>query len=185
MDDGEIIRLFRERDERALQVCGERYGAFCRRIAENILPAEDAEECVNDTFLTAWLRIPPDEPASLKAYLGKICRNHALSRWRTNHSLKRYAGVQLLLDELDDCVPSDFDVETHVEGKLLHERIEAWLDSLPREDRILFVRRYYFGDSVKALATAHGCSAARMTQRMLRLRRGLKAELERTMEHES
>ena len=72
-----------------------------------------------------------------------------------------------------------------MEGKLLHERIEVWLDSLPREDRVLFVRRYYFGDSVKALAAERECSAARMAQRMLRLRKSLKAELERTMEHES
>ena len=101
MDDMRIVELYRLRDEQAIVETDCKYGAYCRRISENILTArEDADECVNDTYHAVWTHIPPDAPASLRAYLGRIVRNLSLSRFRKNRAAKRYEGMELLLSEL-------------------------------------------------------------------------------------
>ncbi len=179
MDDKQIIDLYFARDEQAIAETEQKYGRFCQRIAMNVLDVrEDAEECVSDTYLSAWNRIPPTIPQSLKAFLGRMVRNLSISRFRATRAKKRYNGMEVLLSELGDCVPSDQYVEQTVETKELSGYISDWLDSLPEEDCALFVRRYWFGDSVQELAQRCGINAAQMAQRMLRLRKSLRTALE-------
>lgn len=180
MDDMRIVELYRLRDEQAIVETDCKYGAYCRRISENILTArEDADECVNDTYHAVWTHIPPDAPVSLRAYIGRIIRNLSLSRYRANRAAKRYGGIELLLSELNDCVPAPDCPEKALEGAELTEQLNAWLHSLTADNRALFLRRYWYGDSVKALASAYGCTANQMTQRMLALRKNLRGYLER------
>lgn len=179
MDDTQIVDLYFARDEQAIAETEQKYGRFCWRIAMNVLDVwEDAEECVSDTWLSAWKQIPPTIPQSLKAFLGRIVRNLSISRFRAMRAKKRYNGMEVLLSELGDCVPSDQNVEQTVEAKELSGYISDWLDSLPAEDCALFVRRYWFGDPVQELAEKCGITAAQMAQRMLRLRKGLRTALE-------
>mgnify|MGYP003289013883 FL=1 len=179
MDDKQIIDLYFARDEQAIAETEQKYGRFCWRIAMNVLDVwEDAEECVSDTYLSAWKQIPPTRPQSLKAFLGRIVRNLSISRFRAMRAKKRYNGMEVLLSELGDCVPSDQHVEQIAEAKEFSGYISEWLDSLPEEDCMLFVRRYWFGDAVQELAEKCGITAAQMAQRMLRLRKGLRAALE-------
>lgn len=180
MEDGQIIELYHSRDEAAIAESEKKYGGLCRCIAMGILSVrEDAEECVSDTWHAAWRKMPPERPGSLRAFLGRITRNLSISRYRANRAQKRYDGMEVMLSELSDCIPSPNDVERHLDRSFLAGTISRWLDSLPGEDRRLFVRRYWYGDSVQALALESGCPAGRMAQRMLRLRRSLKTVLEK------
>lgn len=180
MTDAEIIQLFWQREESAITETQTRYGAYCTRIAMNILSnREDAEECVSDTWLQAWNTIPPQKPRSLRAYLGRIIRNLSLNRWSHSRAQKRYGGMERLLSELDDCIPAPDNAQRSLEAAALSEIISNWLETLPRDDRILFVRRYWYGDTLQELAAHAGIPASKLAQRMLRLRRGLKATLER------
>lgn len=184
MDDTGIIALYWDRDEQAIAETDKKYGGACQRIALNILSSpEDAEECVSDTYHAAWNRMPPERPAYLMAWLGRIVRNLSISRFRANQAQKRCQGLQVLLSELEDCLPSPQDVETAMDRKLLGEIISRWLDGLPKTDRVLFLRRYWYGDSVQELARLLGCSPSQMAQRMLRLRRLLRAVLEQEGVH--
>ncbi len=179
MDDKQIIELYFERNEQAIKETQDKYGAFCHRIAMNILGIhEDAEECVNDTYYSVWKQIPPTVPEVFKVYLGRITRNLSISRFRAMRAKKRYSSMEIMLSELNDCVPSSSNVEQTIEVMQLSDYISEWLDSLPEEDCALFVRRYWFGDEVQELAKKCGITAANMAQRMLRLRKSLKAALE-------
>ena len=178
MEDNQIIDLYFRRDESALTETANKYGTFCLRIAMNVVNVrEDAEECVNDTYHTAWNQIPPIRPYSFKAFLGRIVRNFAISKYRALHAKKRFNGLEVMLSELGDCVPAAESVEQEMEAKELTEYINSWLADLKQEDRVLFVRRYWYGDEVKDLARKCGVSGTQMTQRMLRLRRKLKEYL--------
>lgn len=180
MDDEKIINLYVLRDERAIKETQIKYGSYCNRIAGNVLSNhEDIEECLSDTWMTAWNKIPPVIPKSLKAFLGKIIRDISLSRYRSNHAQKRYTNMEVMLDELEECIPSDFSVEKSLEQKELSEMINDWLRSLSREERVYFVRRYYYGDSVKNLAGEEGYSENQMAQKLMKLRKMLKAYLAR------
>lgn len=179
MEDKQIIELYFERNEQAIKETQNKYGAFCHRIAMNILGIhEDAEECINDTYYSVWKQIPPTVPEVFKVYLGRITRNLSISRFRAMRAKKRYSGMEIMLSELNDCVPSSSNVEQTIEAMQLSDYISEWLDSLQEEDRALFVRRYWFGDKVQELAKKCGITAAKMAQRMLRLRKSLKAALE-------
>lgn len=180
MEDSQIISLFFKRDETAISETEKKYGAFCYKIAFNILSSNaDAEECVNDTYLQAWNTIPPQSPNKLGAWLGKVVRNIALNLWNKNHRKKRYAGIEKLLDELEDCIPSPITVEHKIEEKELTQFLNTWLASLSDNDRILFVRRYWNGEKLNELATENNISPRSMAKRMYRLRQNLKRELEK------
>lgn len=179
MDDLAIIELYHRREERAIAESERKYGVLCRSIALRLLGIrEDAEECVNDTYLAAWNRMPPERPQALGIFLGRITRNLSVSRWRRNHAKKRYNGMELLLSELEDCVPAPGTVEENLEQRQLARSISAWLDGLEDGDRWIFIRRYWYGDQVKELAAERGEGANALSQRLLRLRKGLRAFLE-------
>ena len=179
MDDLAIVELYHQREEQAIAESEKKYGALCRSIALRLLGLrEDAEECVNDTWHTAWNRIPPDRPQALGAFLGRITRNLSISRWRRDHAQKRYSGIEVLLSELEDCIPASGTVEEVFDQQQLSQSISVWLDSLTEEDRRLFIRRYWYGDPVKELAAERGERANGISQRLLRLRRTLRTFLE-------
>ena len=180
MEDSQIIELYLKRDEAAISETSTKYGAFCHGVALNILSIDaDADECVNDTYLRAWSSIPPQRPSKLGAWLGKVVRNIALDLWKKNHRQKRYAGMEQLLNELEDCIPSPVTVEREIEEQELTEVINTWLASLSQNDRVLFMRRYWHGKTVAALAKEYGTSQANMAKRMYRLRQNLKSKLEK------
>ena len=178
MDDQSIVELYLQRDENAIKESRNKYEAYCYRIAMNILSvAEDVEECINDTWISVWNRIPPVIPKSLKAFLGKLVRDISLSRYRAVHAKKRYNGMELILDELAECIPSEQDIQESLEQKELSGTVNGWLDSLPQEDRVLFVKRYYYGETVKQLSEMQSCTENQMAQKMMKLRNKLKAHL--------
>ena len=179
MDDERIIELFFARDEGAVTAASEKYGVYCRAVALGMLGDErDAQECVNDALYRLWAAIPPARPRSLRAFLGRITRNLSISRYRQNRAQKRYAGMDALLSELDDCVPSPVTVEQTLDSMELTRQIEAWLGTLPERERRLFIRRYWYGDALGELAAQEGAKPAQLAQLMLRLRRSLREHLE-------
>ena len=180
MEDSRIVALYWDRQESAIEESKQKYGSFCSRIAWNILSNhEDTEECVSDTWLRAWNNIPPTRPNSLRAFFGRIVRNLSLSRYREKHAQKRYAPMEQLLRELEDCIPAPENPEKTAETAELARIIDGWLGSLPRQDRILFLRRYWFGDSVNTLATECGTKPNTLAKKMLRLRLSLREVLEK------
>jgi RNA polymerase sigma-70 factor (ECF subfamily) len=179
MEDREIVALYWRRDERAITETDRKYGGLCRAIAMNLLGVrEDAEECVNDTWLQAWNSMPEQRPERLRAWLGRVVRNLSISRWRAAHRQKRYAGIELLLSELDECVPSPDDTQRTVELNELSALIDGWLRTLSEEDRTLCLRRYWNGEQLAALAAERNTAPGSLAQRMHRLRAGLKTKLE-------
>lgn len=179
MEDKIILDLFVQRNERAITETAEKYGPYCGAVADNILGCpEDTEEILNDTWLAAWRDIPPSLPACLRAYLGRITRNLALSRYRFFHAQKRCAGMELLLSELEDCIPAPETPERELERRELVLVLRDWADGLEPEDRRLFVRRYWHGVPVKQLAREAGLTQNAMTQRLSRLRKRLRERLE-------
>ena len=175
-----IVDLYWDRDENAITQTDIKYGAFCRGLAKNILSLmEDAEECVNDTYHKAWMSMPSERPAKLKAWLGRVVRNTALDQWRKNHAQRRYGGMDVMLSELEDCLPDPKTVEQEMEAAELGENISRWLRTLSREDRALFVLRYWKGESVSDLAKKWRTTPSKLSQKMYRLRQSLKSELEK------
>ena len=180
MEDSEIVALYWARDEQAVAETDGKYGIFCRAMAQNLLGSpEDAEECVSDTWLEAWNSMPQERPALLRPWLGRVLRLNAIDRWRAAHRQKRFGGVETLVLELEDCVPAPSDPQRELEAAELAELVERWLSGLGREERRLFLRRYWNGEALNALAAEAGLSPALLAQRMRRLRLKLKAYLEK------
>ena len=180
MEDSAIIDLYWARNEEAIVVSDQKYGPLCRSLSRNILASrEDADECVNDTWHRAWDTIPPQRPGSLRAYLCKIVRNLSIDRWRAKRAQKRGDGMEVLLGELEDCVPDVSSAEEVAESNEVSRYIDCWLDTLPQEERVIFVRRYWYGQRVDELAEQFKCSPNKMAQRLYRLRGKLRASLER------
>ena len=179
MEDKIILDLYVQRNERAITETASKYGSYCGAVADNILGCpEDREEILNDTWLAAWRDIPPSQPACLRAYLGRITRNLALSRFRFYRTKKRYAGMETLLSELEDCLPAPETPERELERRELVRVLRDWTDGLAPAERRLFVRRYWHAVPVKQLAREAGLSQNAMAQRLSRLRRSLKTRLE-------
>jgi len=180
MDDQQIVELYWQRDETALAQTECKYGAFCLTVAMRLLSdGEDAKECVNETFFKVWNLIPPERPEKLRPWLGRIVRNISVSLWRKNHRQKRYSGLEQALSELEEAVPSPIRVEREIESAELGRAIDKWLQGLARDDRVLFVRRYWYDIPLKELAEESGIPAKKLAQKMYRLRQGLKTFLER------
>ncbi len=180
MDDDKIIALFFRRSEDAIHETDQKYGALLRSIARNILGDDpQTHDCVSDAYLQAWNAIPPLRPQRLSAWLGRLVRNNAIDRWRSSRAHKRDSEMTLLLEELDECIPSAHSVAQEVEARELAETLNAWLDTLPKEDRCLFLLRYWNGESLQELARKRGMKPGKLAQRMYRLRQSLKAVLEK------
>lgn len=154
MDDSEIIELFNRRSETAVKAASEKFGALCRKIIYNILKnKEDCEECENDTYMKLWTTIPPKQPQILTAYIARIAKNTALSKYRAKHREKRGGSeLDLIFEELSDIVPAPHTTQESVEAKETVELVNEFLKQLPREKRIIFVRRYWFCHGVKEIA---------------------------------
>ena len=179
MNDKDIIQLYLNRDQRALSATAKKYGKYCTSIAKNILGNnEDAEECVNDTYLSTWNSIPPTIPTILSAFLGKITRNLALNIYKSKNCQKRKGEVPLVLDELKECIPSQNDIDTEMEEKYLTKYINEFLKSLPREKRIIIVQRYWYLYSIKDIAEKNNLSQSNVKMTLSRFRTKLKEFLE-------
>lgn len=180
MEDGRIIELFFSRSEQAVVELSYKYGEICRRIAYNILcNPEDAEECVNDTFLGAWSSIPPQKPNPLSTYVCKIARNIALKRHRYNTAKKRNGIYDVSLSELKECIPAATQNAVSCTEEDLTEIIENFLDSLDKRSRILFVKRYWYAESVKTIAEEFDMTENHVAVKLLRIRGKLKTYLEK------
>lgn len=181
MDDEKIIGLYLDRSELAISETAKKYGRYCHYIAFNILHSdEDAEECVNDTYFRTWNAIPPKQPNRLQTFLGKITRNLSLNKWEKISAEKRGSGqVELVLDELMQCIPSDRSAENVVEDMLIKEIIDKFLDDLSSDERKIFVRRYWYISSVKEIAKEYGFSESKVTVSLFRTRKKLKKILEK------
>ena len=180
MDDAMILDLYWSRSESAIHETAEKYGGYCSTIANNILRnQEDAEECVNDTYLRAWDAIPPQRPTVLRAFLGKITRNLSLNKYKEQRTQKRGGSeVDLLLSELEDCIPSGSDVEREFESSLIVPAINAYLQTLDSNNRIVFVRRYWYVESIQSISLRFQMSESKVKSMLFRTRKGLKAYLD-------
>ena len=181
MNDHEIIALFFARQENAISATADKYGNYCHAIAYNILfNRSDAEECVNDTYLGAWNSIPPQRPNNLAAYLGKITRNLALNRYKRNTVAKRgYGQVEIALSELENCISDDTDVEQAVEDALIVSVINRFLYAHSRKNRNIFIRRYWYGESIREIAEACGAGEEKIKSSLFRTRQRLRQCLEK------
>lgn len=180
LDDSAIIDLFFERSEQAIVELDKKHGKAVRKTASNLLhDRQDAEECANDAYLAVWNSIPPQRPNPLVAFVCRIVRNLAISRLRRETAQKRGSGLDLVLDEMEEFLPSSQDVEAELEARELTERVNRFLATLPYDDRYFFVRRYFFADAVKDIAAAAGQKESRVSLRLFRLREKLKKTLEK------
>ena len=174
MEDIQIIELFFERSEQAIVELSAKYGAVCRRVADNILNDRlDAEECVNDAYLGVWNTIPPERPDPLVSYVCRIVRNLALKKYHGNTAQKRNSTYDVALDEIAECIPSRSSVEDEVEAGEVARMIDRFLETLERPDRILFVRRYWHADSIEELAALFQRSRHYVSVRLSRIRKAL------------
>lgn len=181
MDDSRIIALFTERSEQAIKELAKKYGKLCGHIAKNILQNEqDAEECVSDAYMGCWNTIPPEHPVSLQAYVCRIVRNISITKYRANTAGKRNSHYDASLDELEECLASRMLVEEECEAKELGKLINLFLGTLDRENRIIFVRRYWYGDEISDIAEYSRLSEnnvyVRLSRTRSRLREFLKKE---------
>lgn len=178
MDDKDIIKLYFDRAEAAIANTAEKYGAFCHTIAKNILGNDaDAEECVNDAYLVLWNKIPPCIPSSLKAFAGKIVRNISLDRFDYNTAACRTGAVDGIFDEIAEIVSDSND--TPFEERELSSCIDAFLRGEKETARLVFMRRYWFCDSVKEIGKRYGMGEGRVKSILFRERKRLSAYLKK------
>lgn len=179
MKDNAIIELFFARDERAIKITAEKYGNYCNAIAGNILNnREDAEECVNDTYLRAWNSIPPHRPLVLKTYLGKLTRNLAFDLYKKRTAEKRGGGeISAVLDELAECIAGENDPAKEFDKVELQETINIFLGTLSKEKCAVFVRRYWYVESIPEIAERYDMTENHVSVILTRLRKQLRSYL--------
>ena len=169
--DEYIIELFFARSEDAISSLDEKYGRTCRSISFNIVGnLDDADECVNDAYLGAWNAIPPARPNPLLTFVVKIVRNVSISRYRRNSAAKRSSSYTVALEELENCLADARTVDDEMESAELARIIEEFLKTLSLENRVIFMRRYYFSDSIKDISALTGLSEKNVSVRLARTR---------------
>lgn len=181
MDDERIVQLYWDRDQAAISATAEKYGRYCGAVARNILGnREDAEECVNDTWMQAWNAMPPHRPAVLSTFLGKIVRRLSLNRYQKNTAEKRGGGeTALVLDELAEVVSDrDGGAEVELDRRELVRTINEFLASLPDRKREIFVCRYWYLESVGSIAARTGMTENHVSVLLSRLRMKLRRWLQ-------
>lgn len=179
MNDKELIDLYNARNEDAIKLTAEKYGARLRMISYSVTSdAQSAEECENDTYLYAWNDIPPNDPGSyFFSYLACIVRHLSIDCCRKRSALNRSAYIVELSEELQDCLPSSFDLEKSLETKALGEAISRFLRSQSEEKRVIFVRRYFYMDSISAIAARLSIGESKVKTTLLRQRKNLREYL--------
>lgn len=172
MEDRAIVALYWERDAAAITETERKYGKYCFSIANNILrDPEDAHECVNDTYFGAWNAMPPHRPEILSTFLGKITRRLSLKRRRDNSAQKRGGGAaEISLEELEECIPNGQSAEESVEFAELTRIVNAFLESLPLQERRVFLRRYWFFDSIREISSRYGYRESKVKMMLKRTR---------------
>ncbi len=177
MEDSKIIELYFARSEEAISAVSEKYSPYCSVIARNILRSpEDEEEALSDTWLCSWNSIPPEKPLCLKAYLGKLTRNISLNLLRSKSTKKRSAVFEPI-EELSEVLPSAQNTESEVEAKFLSEILDGFIRALPKDERYIFMRRYWYGDSYKDISRSFGISEIKVKNSLAKLRKKLKEKL--------
>lgn len=177
MEDKDIIALYWARSEEAIRATAEKYGGYCRAVIRRVLgDGRDGEECLNDTWLGAWNAMPPQRPGCLAVFLGRIARNTALDRYSYNTAQRRCGGFEAVLEELAECVGGDpagedFDL------RRLGEAIAAYLDTVSPAARRVFLRRYWYCESVAEIAAATGFTQGKVRSLLHRARKGLREYL--------
>ncbi len=180
MTDEEIVELYWQRSEEAIACTMRQYGAYLMKIALNILHIqEEAEECTSETYLSAWNQMPSDRPARLLPYLGRIVRCLSLNRYDYLKAQKRRTDFTLQLSELEECLSSNLSTEEIYEGHAMGEVLTAFLKTEDEQSRNMFIRRYWYSDSVKQIARRFGVSESKVKSQLFRVRGRLKEYLER------
>jgi RNA polymerase sigma factor (sigma-70 family) len=181
VEDVHIIDLYWQRNERAIQETNTKYGPYCFTVAKRILcNREDSEECVNDTWIKAWNSIPPQRPNFLRMFLTRITRNLAFDVLTHRNAAKRGSGVvAIAFDELEDCVASTADVETECQLNELTVSINRFLHLLPRRECDIFLRRYFFMESISEIANRYGMKESNAYVVLSRTRAKLKRHIAR------
>lgn len=179
MEDYKIVALYWKKDENAINETSRKYGAYCFAIADNILHnKEDSEECVNDTWLKAWNAMPPQRPTKLQIFLAKITRNLSFNRFNARSAEKRGGGeIILVLDELAECLASETDIASEYEAKELGQCIRSFVRLLSERDGNIFVRRYFFTESISQIARKYGLTENNIMVILSRTRKKLKVHL--------
>lgn len=180
MDDKRIIRLFLDRSEQAIEVVTRKYGKLCLHIAKGIVESDaDAAECVSDAYMALWNTIPPEQPVSLRAYLTRLLRNIAYDRRDYQTAAMRDDRLTLSLQELEDVLPQPSDPEQLLDAVVIRQALNGFLRALPKQDRFLFLRRYYYLDTCREIGRMTGMSESAVSTRLGRLRSKLKQLLEK------
>ena len=180
MQDSKIIDLFFERSEQAITELSLKYDKLCKKISINILGnEEDALECINDSYLGVWNTIPPQRPDNLKYYLCRIVRNNALKKYHSNTAVKRNSHYDVALQELEECLCDENSIDRELFSAEITRLIDSFLSLQKQENRIIFTRRYFFGDSIADIALRMGMKENNISVRLTRLRTSLRNHLEK------
>lgn len=178
IEDEKIIEMFFARSEQGIQELDIKYGKVCHKLSCNIVDSrQDAEECVNDAYLGAWNAIPPAKPNPLLTYICKIVRNISLKLYYRKEAVKRHSNYTIAMEEIEACIADQNTVEDEVEAKELARIIESFLDTLTVENRVIFMRRYWFADSCKDIAEFVGLTEKNISVRLTRIRKKMKVYL--------
>ncbi len=181
MDDGQIVQLYFDRDERALSLTAKKYGAYCYAVAFGILNSEeDSKESVNDTYLEAWNRIPPHKPNILKIFLGRLTRCISIDKWRKKTAGKRGGGeIHEVLDELSECVSASGNPASETEKKLLDETVNSFVKGLKSTEQKVFLCRYWYAQPIKQIAAENSFSESKVKTMLMRTRQKLQEILKK------
>ena len=181
MKDEEIIALYKKRSQRAVEETQKKYQSYCGTIANRILKnPQDCEECLNDTWLKAWETIPPVIPAALSAYLAKIARNTAINMYKKKYAGKRIDDRMMIsMEELKECIVGKDTVESQIEEKVVVEVLNKYLGELPSLERKIFVRRYFYMDTMKEIGLLYGMKESYVKTLLFRSRKKLKKDFEK------
>lgn len=179
MDDNKIVELYWERKEEAIRETSLKYGRLCTHIAGNILSnCEDREECVNDTYFAVWNTIPNERPGRFSAFIGRITRNLALKKYEYISAAKRNPAAITSLEELGDCVSGTESLESEVEARRIEIMITKFLWRQGEEKRTVFIRRYWYFDSIENICERTGFTQSKVKSMLYEMRRKLRKHLE-------
>lgn len=179
MDDWKIIELYWERKEEAIKETSLKYGGLCTHIAGNILASyEDREECMNDTYFAVWNAIPEERPDIFSAFIGRITRNLALKRYEYLSAAKRNPAAVTSLGELEECISGTESVESEIEKRHIENTINKFLWRQSEEKRTVFIRRYWYFDSIESICKYTGFTQSKVKSMLYEMRKKLKKYLE-------